>query len=233
MENEQEIPERIKCPYCGADNHITSEACGACLKDLLVPAQVRAEAKMRERAAELTLPAPPSHPAQRPAYRLWIRLLVIGGLALVYLQWFRQTNYFSFLDHTNLVIHEAGHVVFGFFPRFLMVAGGSIFQLLVPAVCVAAGIRQGQNLSWQLCLFWLGESLLNISVYAGDAARQALPLVGGGHDWAYLLTELGLIAHPRGVASVIFAAGSAVIFLSFYFIWKDALARESIELGGD
>ena len=90
------------------------------------------------------------------------------------------------------------------------------------------------NLGWQLCLFWLGESLLNVSVYAGDAVRQALPLVGGGeHDWTYLLTETGLIAHTAGVAKFIFLCGSAVIFYSFYLISLDARAREPLELGNE
>ncbi len=110
--------------------------------------------------------------------------------------------------------------------------GGTLFQLLVPAVCLVHLLRRGANLGWQLCLFWLGENLLNISIYAGDAVKQELPLVGGGeHDWTYLLTELGLIAHTTGTAKAVFFAGSAVIFLSFYFICSDAFRRESIEFG--
>ena len=58
------------------------------------------------------------------------------------------------------------------------VGGGTIFQLLFPAVCGVHLWRQGSRLGWQLCLFWFGENLLNISVYSGDAISQALPLVG-------------------------------------------------------
>ena len=132
----------------------------------------------------------------------------------------------------NLAFHEAGHVFLSMFPRFIHFAGGTLFQLLVPAVCLVHLLRRGANLGWQLCLFWLGENLLNISIYAGDAVKQELPLVGGGeHDWTYLLTELGLIAHTTGTAKAVFFAGSAVIFLSFYFICSDAFRRESIEFG--
>ena len=169
---------------------------------------------------------------ERPASRLWGRVVLIGGLFLSYTRWFSKENYFSPLDFVNLAFHEAGHIFLGFFGRFIMVAGGSLFQLMIPAACLFQLRRSGSNLGWQLCLFWIGENLLNISIYAGDAIKQALPLVGGGvHDWTYLLTELGLIAHTRGTARFIFLLGSAVIFYSFWLIGRDAFNREPVELG--
>ncbi|HNW43698.1 MAG TPA: zinc ribbon domain-containing protein [Elusimicrobiales bacterium] len=233
MEEPSGLPENIKCPYCGADNAADSEFCGACYKNLHIPGEVRAAAKIKK----LLSPAPPpaaaaEAPSQRPALRLWARLAVLAGLAVFYTQWYKHKNYFSPLDYVNLAFHEAGHVLLGFLPEFIVVLAGTLFQLLMPAVCLAHLMRRGANLGWQLCLFWLGESLLNISIYAGDALKQELPLVGGGgHDWTYLLTETGLITHPQGVERAIFLAGSAVIFWSFYLIGKDALNRESIELG--
>lgn len=233
MENEEDIPDTVPCPYCGAGNALDSEFCGVCYKNLHLPAEVRAEARARKVLLGAAAPAAgPAGSEARPAVRLWARALVIAGLFLFYLQWLKKENYFSMLDFVNLAFHEAGHVFLGFFPRFLMVLGGTLFQLLVPAVCLAHLKRRGANLGWQLCLFWLGESLLNISIYAGDAIKQALPLVGGGvHDWTYLLTETRLIAHPAGVARAIFLAGSAVVFWSFYLIARDAWAREPLELG--
>ncbi len=230
---EAELPENVKCPNCGAGNAADSEFCGACYKNLHIPAEVRAEVKIKKIIAGAAAPAWNGTPAaERHAARLWGRLILIAGLALFYLQWFTHKNYFSPLDFINLAFHEAGHVLLGFFPRFIVMAAGTLSQLFFPAVCLVHLMRRGANLGWQLCLFWIGESLLNISVYAGDALDQALPLVGGGeHDWTYLLTEIGLIAHPRGVERAIFLAGSAVIFWSFYLIGKDALARESLELG--
>ncbi len=226
--------ETVKCPYCGAENPLDSEFCRACHKKLMIPAAVRAEVKIRKfMGSQFPAPPAPSCAVEAlPASRLWARLLIISGLFLFYLQWLREKDYFSPLDLINLPFHEAGHIFLGFFGRFIMMAGGTIFQLLIPAVCLVHLMRRGANLGWQLCLFWLGESLLNISVYAGDAVKQALPLVGGGeHDWTYLLTETHLIAHTEGVAKLIFLAGSAVIFYSFYLIAKDAKNREPLELG--
>jgi len=203
-------------------------------KKLHIPAEIRAEVKAQKilKSAFSDVPAPGPAVDARPAFRLWFRLALIAGLFLFYLQWLRKDNYFSPLDFVNLAFHEAGHVFLGVFPRFVMMLGGTIFQLLIPAACLVHLRMRGANLGWQLCLFWIGENLLNISMYAGDAISQALPLVGGGeHDWTYLLTETGLIAHTAGVGKTIFLAGSVVIFWSFYLIGKDARTREKIELG--
>jgi len=235
MEQAQEIPDNIKCPYCGAANSTESQLCGVCAKNLRIPDGVRAEARARKMLgggvnAGMAEKAPA---AGKPA-RLWARIVIIAVLFWHYLQWFRQENYFSPLDHVNLAFHEAGHIFLVFFPQFIVVLGGTLFQLALPAACLVHLWRRGANLGWQLCLFWLGENLLNISNYAGDAIKQELPLVGGGgHDWTYLLTETGLIGHTVGVEKTIFFAGSVVIFWSFFLIARDALRRESMELGSD
>lgn len=229
MENPAERPDLVKCPYCGAANGLESEFCGACYKKLLIPGEVRVEAKAQRILAKAS-PAAGGDP--RPASRLTIRLAIVAGLFFFYTRWLAAENYFSLLDYVNLAFHEAGHIFLGFFGRFVSMLGGSLFQLLIPALCLVHLLRRGANLGWQLCLFWLGQNLLNISIYAGDAIRQNLPLVGGGeHDWTYLLTELGLIAHTGGVQKFIFLCGSAVIFWSLTLIARDAVKREPIELG--
>jgi hypothetical protein len=63
----------------------------------------------------------------------------------------------------NLLIHEAGHVIFMPFGEFISIAGGSLFQLIVPAVFAAYFFRRGQFFSAALVLFWLGESMLNVA----------------------------------------------------------------------
>lgn len=233
MENPDEIPDNVKCPYCGADNAPDSVFCGACFKKLQIPGEIRAAFKAQKIiAASSGVLAALGETSGRPASRLWGRLALISGLFFFYTRWLANENYFSPLDFVNLPFHEAGHIFLGFFGRFIMMSGGTIFQLLIPAVCLFHLKRRGSNLGWQLCLFWIGESLLNISIYAGDAIKQALPLVGGGeHDWTYLLTELGLIAHTQATARLIFLLGSAVIFYSFWLIGRDAVNREPLKMG--
>lgn len=233
----QEDPEHFNCPYCGAHNSIESELCGVCLKHLRVPPEERALARARRVLAGAGEPKPAVAAAleaagEKPAHRLWGRAALIAGLFIFYLQWLREEKHFALIDYVNLAFHEAGHVFFGFFGRFIMMLGGTITQLLIPALCLLQLRRKGANLGWQLCLFWLGQNLLNVSIYAADAIKQELPLVGGGeHDWTYLLTELGLIAHPAGVGRAIFLLGTAVIFYSFWLIGRDAQARAPYEFG--
>jgi len=236
MAENLDTPENAPCPYCGAANPLDSEFCGACYKKLHLPEEIRAEARARKLLAGARAPlraAPgPAAGQEAPAFRLWARAAVIAALFFFYTRWLVHEKYFSALDYVNLAFHEAGHVVLGFLPKFVMMAAGTLFQVLVPAVCLAHLLRRGANLGWQLCLFWIGQNLLNVSIYAGDAIKQELPLVGGGvHDWTYLLTELGLIAQPQAVQKFIFFCGSAVIFWSFWLIGRDALSREPIELG--
>ena len=76
------------------------------------------------------------------------------------------------------------------------------------------------------------EELLSLTPETKLQFVRLLPLVGGGrHDWTYLLTETGLIAHTAGVARAIFLAGSAVIFWSLWLIIRDARTGEPFRPG--
>ena len=223
--------ETIKCPYCAQPNTLESEFCWACFQKLHIPKEVKLDQKINRdlnRLAGGAVPevaAAPELPGSsaNPGLVFWGRLMLVCGLTLFYLQWLKDAKHFSFIDHVNLAFHEAGHIFLGFFGEFIKTAGGTVFQLLLPAVCGVHLLRRDNRLGWQLCLFWVGENFLNISMYAGDAIAQELPLVGGGvHDWTYLLTEMHLIAHTEGTGRFIFWTGSAMIFASLCLIGYDA-----------
>lgn len=107
----------------------------------------------------------------------------------------------SFLHLPNLVFHEAGHVLFLPFGRFVTVLGGSLCQVLVPLLCAVAFLRQnGDRFGCAICSWWAGQSLVDLSPYVADARALQLPLLGGrtgaeveGHDWEYLLSATGLL----------------------------------------
>ena len=144
-------------------------------------------------------------------------------LILFYLRFLIVENYFSPLDHVNLVFHEAGHVLFSPFGRFIMMLGGTISQLAIPLVCAIHFLRSSSVIGFQLALYWTGENFLNVSVYIADARRRALPLVGAGeHDWTYLLAELGLLTNDQQVAWLVFLSGSLLILYSIFRIIRDA-----------
>src|SRR5690348_736329 len=45
---------------------------------------------------------------------------------------FTKTYVFTFFDYANVFVHESGHWAFLPFGQFLIVAGGTIFQILIP-----------------------------------------------------------------------------------------------------
>ncbi|MEO8297612.1 MAG: hypothetical protein ABI574_07350, partial [Burkholderiales bacterium] len=51
----------------------------------------------------------------------------------------------SFLHGPLLVFHEAGHVIFSLFGHWVMVLGGTLGQLLMPAILCIALLRQRQD----------------------------------------------------------------------------------------
>ena len=161
----------------------------------------------------------------RPSYpKLTLAILFIlyfGWIALTPMQG-------SFLDNIDLPIHEFGHLLFRPFGQFLMVAGGSLFQVIFPLVFVGYFLWQRSLYSAAVVVFWVGQSVLNVWVYAADAVVMQLVLTSGFtgsegsfHDWNYLLTATGLIGSTKAVAGAIRLAGTLVIIsagvLSIYY----------------
>lgn len=129
----------------------------------------------------------------------------------------------SFIDNVNLAIHEAGHTLFGFFPMSVEIVAGSAFQVIVPFLFVLYFFKQRMRYSGSLLLFWVGQSIINISVYAGDAEAMTLPLLGGEgviHDWNYLLIEAGILHHTKIVAFLIYSGGVGFLIVAAIFsLW--------------
>lgn len=136
----------------------------------------------------------------------------------------------NFLNLVDLPIHETGHLIFRLFGEFMMVAGGSLFQIIVPAAFVGYFLKRGELYSASMVLFWVGQSILNVWVYADDAVRMQLVLTSGMtgsegsfHDWNYMLSGLGLLDYHAVVSGLIrfagtltiMAAAGAAVYLSF------------------
>lgn len=137
--------------------------------------------------------------------------------------------YSSVIGALNLGIHELGHFVFGLLGEFMGVAGGTLFQILIPIAGMVNFSRQEDYFSVTLCFGWLSTNFFEISRYVADARVLELPLVtpfGGGtvvHDWNFMLAELGILDYNMQVASVIksLAAASMVLCLAAggWVIW--------------
>ncbi|WP_224956404.1 hypothetical protein [Geomonas subterranea] len=125
----------------------------------------------------------------------------------------------TFLHLVNLPFHEAGHVLFSPFGRFLQVAGGTIMQLLVPAVVAISFYMRGDRYAAAVGIWWLGESMADVAPYADDARAGQLPLLGGVtgsevedyHDWEVMLGKLGLLTWDHSIGSFFFVTGGVVM----------------------
>jgi hypothetical protein len=114
----------------------------------------------------------------------------------------------SFVHLINLVFHEAGHIIFSPLGEFMTVLGGSLMQILVPLVCAGAFlVQQDDRFGASICVWWAGESLMDLAPYINDARDLKLMLLGGpadeveGHDWEAILTSLGWIHRDHAIAN--------------------------------
>ena len=143
------------------------------------------------------------------------RIALLAFLTIYGVVCLRTPDSFRLLDNVDLAIHETGHLVFAPFGEFVAVFGGTLFQLLVPAVFVGSFWRRGDRFAALVTLWWVAQNCWNIARYIADARAQLLPLVGGGeHDWAYLLDDLGLLSHDQVIASTVRGVGALLLVIS-------------------
>ena len=159
---------------------------------------------------------------------------VAGLAALATLTWMVAANglampsgaMFGFLHLIDLVFHEAGHVIFGFFGRFIAVLGGSAMQVLVPLVCTMAFLTRRQPAAAAATLFWTGQSLADVAVYVADGKAMALPLLAEGliHDWNYILGRLGWLDHASRLGRLTFGLGVVTMLSALVMLGLDLCA---------
>lgn len=214
------------CPKCGhrppqaLGPTDACPACGAYMHKLQPPAAAAAP-------AQRTAPAPGSEPAALPPLDRELAALqavdvqaergaVLGRAAvlLALAVWgLRLAAYdiatgeigASFMHGILLVIHEAGHVFFRILGEFMGIAGGSLFQVLLPlGIGVAFLVKQDDRYGAAICVWWAGVSLMDLAPYVYDALNPQLILLtgqtgeDGPHDWIYLFDVLGGRKHAHG-----------------------------------
>lgn len=156
------------------------------------------------------------------AYLTW--QVIAGGLASP-----RPSGLLTILDATNFIFHEAGHFIFIFFGEFISVLGGSLNQVLVPAVCAGYFFWHRQPASGAAALFWMGQSMTGVAIYAADAEAMRLPLHGGEgpgvHDWHRLLLWAGLLPYSTEVGRLFFVVSLLTMLAALAILALD-LVRE-------
>lgn len=157
------------------------------------------------------------------------RTAVVALLA-VYAAWLVIAYRYHFLDGVNLLVHEAGHVVFAPFGRTLGMLGGTVLQLAFPLAFVAAFARRDARFEAGVCGVWAAESAMYTAAYVGDANTLALPLLGGHlHDWRWLLQRAGVpgAAEELGAALHVLASLGAIVA-----VWTAARSIPRSDAGG-
>lgn len=126
----------------------------------------------------------------------------------------------SFLHGVHLVFHEAGHLIFAVFGDLMRVFGGSLMQVLVPSVFVGAFVWRRNPFGAAICLWWAGQSLVDLAPYIDDAYWLELPLLGGitgadspeYHDWQNLLSRFALLPKAGLIGKWTHGAGLGLMF---------------------
>jgi hypothetical protein len=122
------------------------------------------------------------------------------------------------IDNLDLVIHEAGHVFMMPFGDFIHVLGGSLFQVMIPAIFSGYFFFRREWFSASMILMWVGYNLVNVSAYIGDSVTMQLPLLGGDnviHDWNYLLSVSHTLVHTHLFAQIAWGIGMTIMLAGF------------------
>jgi hypothetical protein len=112
-------------------------------------------------------------------------------------------------------------------------------RVSAPALLAGYFWWRGDRLAVVLMVAWVGMSLNNVSVCIHDATMMVLPLFGddgwgAGHDWRFILGELGWLEHTDSIAAL--ARLAAVAASPLAWAWPGWFAREDlrpISRGGD
>ncbi len=166
----------------------------------------------------------------------------VGGRALVWmlLAWWTVSHLgFSvetgemnnaWMHRIHLVFHEAGHIIFMLFGDFIAVLGGTLGQLLMPALFLGTFLIKYRNAFGGVAtLWWLGDSMVDVAPYAYDARSQDLLLLGGVtgkdvpgyHDWNNMLGTLGWLKHDHLIGTLFYGAGAVCMVVAL--VWGAAL----------
>lgn len=111
----------------------------------------------------------------------------------------------------DLGIHELGHLITAPFGTVISFIMGSGTQALVPLGLAAYfWFWHGDHAATGIILVWAGASLQEVSAYVADAPFRALQLIGGTHDWWFLLRRWGKLEWADEIARIVWIFGLVV-----------------------
>ncbi|MES2951024.1 MAG: zinc ribbon domain-containing protein [Pseudomonadota bacterium] len=136
----------------------------------------------------------------------------------------------SFIHRPLLIFHEAGHVVFMLLGHWMMVLGGSLGQLIMPAILGGALLIKNRDpFGASIGLWLLGVSLLDLAPYMYDSLHPQLMLLSGmtgeegGHDWIYLFSSMGLLQKSQFIGGLVHKLGALTVLVAI--VWGALVLR--------
>lgn len=228
------------CPKCAyerrATDSIAPDQCPACglvfskwLKSLVgadaVPAQPVSSSRRTWQSWLLPSRSAPVR-TEFLVYCLLFAVFLVWGLGFISMDLVSNEIGRSWFHNVNLVFHEAGHVFFRPFGRFGMFLGGSLFQVLLPLLLTAAFLFYNRDaFGASLCLWWAGQSLMDVAPYIADARALNLPLLGVGasadapgmHDWYNILRMRGWLMYDTTIAWWVDLLGTCLMLVAL--VW--------------
>ncbi|MEQ8525426.1 hypothetical protein [Gracilimonas sp.] len=130
--------------------------------------------------------------------------------------------FFFFIDNFLLIVHEAGHTIFGFIGgRFLTILGGTLFEILLPFAIFAYGWYNHKRFVAQTGLLLTAFAWIESAAYAADAMDRRMPLIGNlpksSHDFYNLFSMKGVLTEHMTYAWIMYWIG--ILTLILFFIW--------------
>jgi hypothetical protein len=168
-------------------------------------------------------------PAQVTPFAFWCRVALLVGfglwaVVLISLNYRNAEINDSFLHRPLLIFHEAGHVIFMPFGHWMTIFGGTLGQLLMPAIMGGALLWTNRDpFGAAIGLWLLGVSVLDVAPYVYDSLVPQMMLLSGrtgeagGHDWIYLLRSMGLLPQAQWLGALVHKLGAGVILLAL--VW--------------
>ncbi|MDK2123388.1 hypothetical protein [Parachitinimonas caeni] len=231
-----------ECPRCGIvfakyAEHLANRAAGKPAARLSASEEIEDEAgwvaKLQTRLFAL--------PNQVDTTILAIEALAFGvfllwGLNFIFSNWRDNHIGASFMHQVNLPFHEFGHVLFRPFGEWMTFLGGSLFQCLLPLILAGVFVwRESKPFSASFCVWWMGQSVMDVAPYIGDATAMDMPLIGEyteeiadnralRHDWHNILEPLGLLHWDQRLATLAHLLGAGIMLTSWawggWYLWR-------------
>jgi len=164
----------------------------------------------------------------------WALFAWVGFYAVFLVYVFHSHGGFLFIDMANLVVHEGGHMLFGWFGQTLGLWGGTLLQWLVPFLLAGYFFMQRQACSFAFCSFFFFENWLYTATYMADARAMILALVTTGdpdnieHAWHTIFSSLGVLQYDTTIAGIVrFLGWCGMLAVVGWLVWRSTCPEES------